>query len=104
MENQFYSLVPDHIHALLHTPAIKHHTSRTYIILLKREEHRAGEVVQQLRAMAVLGEVLGLVPSTYVVAYKHLLLQFQGIGCPLMASAGTACTDSHAGIHIKIKS
>lgn len=38
----------------------------------------AGETVQLLRALASLGEDLGLVSSTYMIAQNHLQLQFQG--------------------------
>jgi hypothetical protein len=57
--------------------------------------------------MTALPEDQDLIPSTHMVAYNHLKLQFQGIWLPLMASVGTACLwykVTHAGkllIHIK---
>lgn len=38
------------------------------------------EMVQWLGEFAALIEDLGLIPSTCMVSYSHLYLQFQGIG------------------------
>lgn len=75
---------------------------------IKKRNRGTGEIVHQLRAL-VLSEDQGSTPNTYMVAHKHLKLQFQRIGRPLLVSADTAytwCTDSHAGktLICKIKS
>jgi hypothetical protein len=44
----------------------------------------------RLRALAVLAEDLGSVPSTHTGAHSLLLLQFQGIQHPLLDTVGTA--------------
>lgn len=58
--------------------------------LKKHPEMRAGELVQWLRALPVLAEDEGFIPSTRVSAQKHLQLQFQGVLCPLLTSIGIA--------------
>ena len=40
---------------------------------------RARTMIQQLRALAALGEDLGLVLIAHMVAHNHLELQFYGI-------------------------
>ena len=40
--------------------------------LSKKLKHRAGEMVQRLRALDVLPEVLSSIPSNHMVAHNHL--------------------------------
>jgi hypothetical protein len=47
----------------------------------------AGMLAQWLRALADLPEDLSSIPSTQMEAHNHLLVQFQRILCPLLASA-----------------
>jgi len=37
----------------------------------QKNRHRAGEMAQQLRALAALPEVLSSIPSNYMVAQNH---------------------------------
>lgn len=39
----------------------------------------SGKMAQWLRALAALEEDLGLVPSTHMLVFNHLKLQFHGI-------------------------
>lgn len=51
----------------------------------------AGERTQFFRALAILAEDLGSVPSAYMTDSMHLLeLQLEVICCPLLASMGSA--------------
>jgi hypothetical protein len=52
--------------------------------------------------MTALAEDQGLVPKAYTVAHKCLLLQSQGIQCPLLASGDTRHTHSMWYIHKQI--
>ena len=57
---------------------------------------RAGEMAQWLSALVALPEDPGSIPSTHMVTYNYLQLQFQGIRHPH--------TDIHTGkIPIKMK-
>ena len=62
-------------------------------------------MVQGLRALAALSEDSGSIPSIYVVARNSLLLQFQGIRCPLLASTtvryALLCIYTQSNIHLK---
>ena len=48
-------------------------------------------MAHQFRALAILAEDLGSIPSTHMMAQNPInsQLQFQGIQCPLLASKGT---------------
>lgn len=45
---------------------------------LQKRKGCAGETAQQLRTLAVLAEVLGSVPSIYMVAHSHTLTLVPG--------------------------
>lgn len=49
----------------------------------------AGEMTQTLRALLVLPEDMGSIPSNHVAANNHLLLHFQGTYWLLLTSVGT---------------
>ena len=49
-------------------------------------------MAQQLRALAVLKENLGLVPNSHTVAHNQLSIQFQELYPPLLASEGNQAT------------
>lgn len=52
-----------------------------------------GEMAHWLRTLVVLLEDPGLIPSTYMVVYNFLYLEFQTIQCPLLVTVGTR--DAH---------
>jgi hypothetical protein len=56
-------------------------------------------LAQWLRALAVLPEDPGLIPSTHMVAYNHLQLQFQEVLCPLLTAKDTSShmVQTHTG-------
>jgi hypothetical protein len=43
-----------------------------YYSVLQKQNHGAGEMAQQLKAMTAFLEVLSLIPSNHVVAHIHL--------------------------------
>jgi hypothetical protein len=47
----------------------------------------AGEIAHQLRALAVLVEDLGSIPSTHMETHKHLQLQIKGRASGLCGTA-----------------
>jgi len=59
---------------------------------------RPGEMAQRLRAL-VLAKNPGSIPSTYVAAHDHPLLQFQGLQHPLLTSDGTRQSAWEQNIH-----
>lgn len=62
-------------------------------------------MTQQLRALAIHAEDLGLAPSTCMVANSHLQLQLQGIYHPLLAPAGTTymcCVCMYIYLHLGV--
>jgi hypothetical protein len=64
--------------------------------LHKEMQYGAGEMAQRLRALAVLPEVLSLIPSNHMVAHNHLQKD-------LMPSSGVS-ENSYSGlIYIKNK-
>jgi hypothetical protein len=53
---------------------------QTLVSSIYKNIFRAGEMAQQLRALAILPEVLGSMPSNHMAAHNNCLqLQFQGI-------------------------
>jgi len=64
-------------------------------------------VAQQLRALAAVPEDLSLIPTVYMVAYKHLYLWFRQICILHWHQAHMWYIDIHAGkapIHIQSNS
>jgi hypothetical protein len=41
-------------------------------IFKKKKKKRPGEIAQQLRSLAALPEVLGLIPTNHMMAHNHL--------------------------------
>lgn len=60
-------------------------TSKSY----SESYHEARELALLRQTPTILAEHLGWVPSTYMVACHHLLLHFQKIRGPILASIGT---------------
>ena len=62
------AVTPDKNTALSDTSA----SPELILTLYQKRPFRAGEMAQWLRALAVLPEVLSLIPSIYMVAHNHL--------------------------------